>query len=76
MSFAIFLYLVVGFTIIAICNEFGLGARLQEGFEIGFKRDPFSPKALTNFTLAAFAVFWPLWLLAVMVCVINGEKPW
>jgi hypothetical protein len=76
MSFVVFIYFVVGFTTISICNEFGLGSRLLEGFEIGFKSDPFSPKALTNFALVTFAIFWPIWLLAVTVSVVQGEKPW
>ena len=76
MSLAIVIYFGIGVVTIVICNEFGLGVRLREGFEIGFKRDPFTPEALTKTALICFAVLWPIWLLAVMICVINGERPW
>ena len=72
MSFAI-IYLASGVIITGICCDLGLGKRLKSS--VGTWTNG-NPESITLLALAAIALFWPLWLLAVMVCVINGERPW
>jgi hypothetical protein len=72
MSLAI-VYLASGIIITAICTDLGLGKRLKSS--VGTWTNG-NPEIITLLALTAIAVFWPLWLLAVMTCVIHGERPW